>query len=100
MTPAEAFGRVLREARGALGVSQERLAQLSGHDRSYIGLLERGENTPTLDTVFRLAGALDLAPSALLARAEGLVDAVPPNTPGGGRHRPKSSDALPDSPLG
>jgi transcriptional regulator with XRE-family HTH domain len=96
MTPAAAFGTVLREARNEQGISQDRLALLSGHNRAYVGLLERGENTPTLDTVFRLAGALGLAPSTLLARAEGLVDHIPPNTPGRGRWKSATSD----TPLG
>lgn len=73
--PAErAFGRVLRQLRRAGGLSQERLAEVSGCDRSYISLLERGINSPSLSTLFRLARALDLTPSALLGLVEVAID--------------------------
>jgi transcriptional regulator with XRE-family HTH domain len=77
----------LRSLRSERGLSQEGLALMSGHDRSYIGLLERGENVPTLDTLFRLAGALGVAPSALLAQFEVAVDAIPVATLGRGRRK-------------
>jgi len=53
-----AFGRVLRELRAKKELSQYTLASASGVDRSYISLIERGERSPTLDTVFRLCVAL------------------------------------------
>jgi transcriptional regulator with XRE-family HTH domain len=87
MKPAEAFGQALRSLRTERGLSQESLALASGHDRSYIGLLERGENVPSLDTLFRLAGALGVAPSVFLAQFEAAVDEVPVATPGRGRRK-------------
>jgi transcriptional regulator with XRE-family HTH domain len=51
-------------------MSQERLAEASGCDRSYLSFVERGINSPSLDMVFRLAKGLGLKPSALLARVE------------------------------
>jgi transcriptional regulator with XRE-family HTH domain len=63
------------------------LALESGHDRSYIGLLVRGENVPSLDTLFRLARALGTLPSAILASVEGGVDEIPVATPGRGRRK-------------
>jgi transcriptional regulator with XRE-family HTH domain len=85
MTPDEAFGQALRELRTARRLSQERLAHESGQDRSYISLLESGRYSPSLTTIFRLARALAIAPSALLARVEPLVDVIPESTPGRGK---------------
>ena len=50
------------------------LADKAGVHRTHIGLIERNERTPTLDVAFRLANALSVEPSVLLARAEALAD--------------------------
>lgn len=42
------------------GVSQEKLAQICGYDRTYIGKLERGDSSPSLHTVDILAEAFDV----------------------------------------
>ena len=68
----EAFGRVLRELRTERGLSQEALSLACGRHRTYVSLLERGHNSPSLTTVWMLAGALDVAPSELVRRVERL----------------------------
>jgi transcriptional regulator with XRE-family HTH domain len=55
---AHRFGENLRRVRRRAGVSQEEAGFLSGLHRTEIGLLERGERTPRIDTVVKLAGAL------------------------------------------
>jgi transcriptional regulator with XRE-family HTH domain len=60
--------RTLRFERGE--ISQERLGLDSGVHRNYIGGIERGERQPTVQTIAKLALALGVAPSQLLARAE------------------------------
>lgn len=65
---AVAFGRVLREYRERSALSQEDLAAAAQVDRTYISMLERGTRQPTLETLFRIANALDVAPSTLVAR--------------------------------
>ncbi len=65
-----ALGRALREFRVERGLSQERLAQNSGMDRTYVGGIERGERNPAYANVRRLAAALEIRASKLLARAE------------------------------
>ena len=67
---AEAFGAVLREVRKERGLSQEDLGFESGYHRTYVSLLERGLKSPSLQTIFELARALDIQPSKLLARVE------------------------------
>ncbi len=55
---ARRFGENLRRVRSATGLSQEEVGFRSGLHRTEIGLLERGERTPRIDTVVKLAGAL------------------------------------------
>lgn len=54
------FGDRVRSERQRQGVSQEALAHRSGIARAYIGSLESGERNPSLDTIARLAAALDV----------------------------------------
>ncbi|PBQ33899.1 transcriptional regulator [Sphingobacteriaceae bacterium] len=66
----EVFGDILRELRTEKGFSQEHLAELSGLDRTYVSLLERGLRQPTLSTLFSLANALEVAPSKIVQLIE------------------------------
>lgn len=68
-----AFGKILREQRLSAGLSQEALALESEVDRTFVSQIERGIRQPTLTTLWRLARALDSAPSALIARTERLL---------------------------
>jgi transcriptional regulator with XRE-family HTH domain len=63
---AVAFGRVLREARKAKGMSQEELAAQADFDRTYPSLLERGLRTPTLTVVIQLAKVLGVTAAWLV----------------------------------
>ena len=68
-----AFGRVLKEIRRRRSLSQEELAAKSGYHRTYIGLLERGEKSPSLRTLFNLAETLEVNPSAIVRNVEKLA---------------------------
>jgi transcriptional regulator with XRE-family HTH domain len=67
---AVAFGRVLKTAREAAGLSQEALAVSARVDRTYPSLLERGLRSPTLGTLVALAPLLGIAPEALVRRTQ------------------------------
>ncbi|GAA3844259.1 helix-turn-helix transcriptional regulator [[Pseudomonas] carboxydohydrogena] len=56
----------LRRLRVKCAISQEALAVDAGVDRSYVGRIERGVENPTVETLDRLAGALDVAVSEML----------------------------------
>lgn len=56
----------LRKARHLRGFSQEELAHLAELDRTYISALERSVYAASLDTLERLARALEVDPSELL----------------------------------
>ena len=46
------------------------LAELSGLTRQMIGFVEQSKRIPTVDTLAKLAVALGITPSAILAEAE------------------------------
>ena len=68
--PEKAFGQALREIRAGKEISQEQLALETGIDRTYISLIERGINSPTIRTVVKLARVLKVAPSKIVVRME------------------------------
>jgi DNA-binding XRE family transcriptional regulator len=63
-----AFGRTVRSVRVERGLSQERLADLCGLHRTYVGGVERGERNVTLATTTQFASGLELTWSELMAR--------------------------------
>jgi len=60
------FGKTLRELRMERGLSQEKLAEMAGLDRNYVGMIERGERNPAVVNIVWLAKALGVKPSELL----------------------------------
>jgi transcriptional regulator with XRE-family HTH domain len=63
---AERFANNLVRARASTDLSQEELAFRAALHRTEVGLLERAERTPRIDTLVKLAGALGVEPAALL----------------------------------
>jgi transcriptional regulator with XRE-family HTH domain len=59
-------GENVRRIRLSRGVTQEVLAERSGHPQQYVSDLERGLRNPTVVTLFEIAQALDTTPAALL----------------------------------
>lgn len=66
MSLADRFGENLRRARRQAGLSQEAVGLRADLHRTEIGLLERGERTPRIDTTVKLAGAVGVEPADLL----------------------------------
>ncbi len=64
------FGTLVRRLRLEKGLSQERLAELCGLHRNYIGAIERAERTPSIVTADKLAKALGTTLSSLFMRIE------------------------------
>lgn len=54
------FGAKVRLARTNKQISQEKLGELSGLHRTYIGMIERGEKNITLLNIQRISQALEL----------------------------------------
>jgi transcriptional regulator with XRE-family HTH domain len=61
-----AFGQRLRKLRTEHGVSQDRLALITGLHRTAISKLELGERDPQLDTILRLARGVGVPPEAFV----------------------------------
>lgn len=60
----------LLRLRRAAGMSQEQLGLEAGVQRNFISLIETGQNQPTINTITRLARALGMKASELVAEAE------------------------------
>lgn len=64
------IGASVRARRVALGISQEKLGEIVGLDRTYISGVERGVRNPTIDTLARISKGLKCTMSNLIADAE------------------------------
>ncbi len=71
-----ALGLAIRELRTAAGISQETLADRSALHRTYVGGIERGERNVSFGNLLKLAHALEVRSSELLARAESFYPAT------------------------
>jgi transcriptional regulator with XRE-family HTH domain len=70
---AKAFGVVLRKLRKEAGLSQEHFAGEADLRRTYISILELGEQQPSLTTIIKIAAALNMPAHELIAQVELLV---------------------------
>ena len=63
-------GQVIQRFREKKKFSQELLSGLAGIGRTHLSAIERGKRKPTLETLFKLAFALNVRPSEILAVIE------------------------------
>src|ERR1700731_4973251 len=63
------LGTAIKTQRTALGISQEELAYRASLHRTYVSDLERGARNPSLESVEKLAQALELSVPMLFQRA-------------------------------
>ena len=70
MLNAKIVGQVLQRKREQKKLSQEVISGLAGIGRTHLSAIERGERKPTLETFFKIAEALNIRPSVLLAEIE------------------------------
>jgi transcriptional regulator with XRE-family HTH domain len=70
LEPAVAFGLVIRGLRQKAGLSQEQLGFEAELRRTYVSILELGQQQPSLTTIIKLARALKLTASELLRLVE------------------------------
>lgn len=66
----KAIATVIRRLRKNRKLSQEVLSGLAGMERSHLGMVETGGRIPNLYTIWRIADALDMRPSELVALIE------------------------------
>ena len=70
MEPAVAFGRVLRQLRQEAGLTQEALGFEADLRRTYVSILELGQQQPSLGTILKLAKALNQPGGILIGMVE------------------------------
>lgn len=62
----ERFGQNVQRVRKERNISQEKLAELAGLHRTYIGMIERAEKNITLCNIEKVAKALNVKISELV----------------------------------
>ncbi|WP_295154357.1 helix-turn-helix domain-containing protein [uncultured Ruminococcus sp.] len=63
-------GEVIAAFRRKKGISQEVMSGLAGIGRTHLSAIERGERKPTLETLYKLSGALDTTMSSIVGEIE------------------------------
>ncbi len=71
---AKSVGQRIRNYRNQLGISQEKLAELSGCHPTYIGQIERGEKNATLESIEKISSALNISLSKLFERIDAVAE--------------------------
>ena len=66
----KAFGVVISRLRIQKRMTQEAMSGLAGIARSHLVMLENGRKTVRLDTLWRIADALEISPSELVCLVE------------------------------
>lgn len=74
MLDAVIVGEVIQKFREARGMSQELVSGLAGIGRTHLSAIERGQRRPTLETFYRIAEAMLVRPSELLAAIEDAME--------------------------
>lgn len=64
---ARIIGERIRDARRAEGISMDDLSELSEVSLTSVGKIERGAQSPTAETLIRLASALSIDPGLLIS---------------------------------
>ncbi len=68
------IGKIIQKCRMEKGMTQEVLSGLADLDRTHYSKIERGLRSPTIDTLFKIASALDMAPHQLMIEIENAVN--------------------------
>lgn len=63
-------GQTIRKLRKDRKISQDVLSGLAGIARSHLSMIENGSKQPNFETLWKIALALDMKPSELVAKIE------------------------------
>ena len=66
----KAVGQTIRNLRESKNLSQDVLSGLAGIARSHLSMIETGTKQANFQTIWRIALALEMRPSELVARIE------------------------------
>lgn len=70
MLDSKIVGDVIAEFRKKKGISQEVISGLADIGRTHLSAIERGERKPTLETLYKIAGALNVKMSDIIIEIE------------------------------
>ncbi len=70
MVDTALIGSVIRNLRKSKGMSQEILSGLADLDRTHYSKIERGLRSPTIETIFKIAHALEIPPHVIIVEIE------------------------------
>ena len=65
-----AVGKAIRDLRNEKGISQDVLSGFAGIARTHLTMIENGTKQANFETLWKIALALDIRPSELVARIE------------------------------
>ncbi len=71
---SKAFGYVIGQLRADRGISQEQLSGLAGISRSHLAMIERGRRVIRMDTLFKIADALEISPCVLIEKTQAIME--------------------------
>ena len=74
---AAAFGKVLRRLRVEAGLTQEQLGFEADLRRTYVSILELGQQQPSLTTILKIAKALNCPSGDLVTLVEAEMNSAP-----------------------
>ncbi len=70
MLDSKIVGEVIAEFRKKKGISQEVISGLADIGRTHLSAIERGERKPTLETLYKIACALNVKMSDIIIEIE------------------------------
>lgn len=74
-----AVGRTIRRLRSKKGISQDVLSGLAGIARTHLSMIETGSKQANFETLWKLADALEMRPSELVACIEAEIEREHPS---------------------
>ncbi len=74
MINVKVIGKIIKKMRENKGLTQEVLSGLAGLDRTHYSKIERGLRSPTIETLFKIADALDIEPHEIMIEIEKSVN--------------------------
>lgn len=69
-----AIGQTIRKLRKSKGISQDVLSGFAGIARTHLSMIENGTKQANFETIWRIAAALEMRPSDLVAKIEETIE--------------------------
>ena len=74
MINVKVIGKIIKKMSENKGLTQEVLSGLAWLDRTHYSKIERGLRSPTIETLFKIADALDIEPHEIMIEIEKSVN--------------------------